>query len=118
MKNNILILDDDQAILDMFTELLIDEGYTVHAFKHIDNVFELIETVQPTTILIDFLLGGLNGGELCAQIKKSPETSSIPVVIMSGYEKVLRSLGDYHCDAFFAKPLDVDGLLTYLKQNN
>ncbi len=105
MKNKILIIDDDSAILDVLTECFTDEGYDVKAVTHVDDIFDLIDAFQPTVVLTDYILSGINGGEFCTQIKMAYQ--NLPVVILSAYPKVMLSLGTYNCDLFVPKPFDV-----------
>jgi len=107
----ILILDDDLAILDVMEEILTYEGYSVKTFNTMDNIFTAIDNYKPDLVLIDYILTGINGGELCAQIKKNPITHTLPVIIMTAYSKVLLSLGTYGCDDFVSKPFDLDEFL-------
>jgi CheY-like chemotaxis protein len=65
-----------------------------------DDIFALIEKFNPDLIILDYILNGINGGELCHQVKHNSKTSLIPVIIYSAYTKVIQSLGDYGCDAF------------------
>ncbi len=108
----VLIVDNDPAILDVMEEVLGYEGFKVKTYSDTDNIFSCIDSFNPDIVLIDYILNGINGGELCAQIKKSPETSHLPVVIMSAYSKVLLSLGNYGCDDFIAKPFELDNLIS------
>lgn len=105
MKNKILIIDDDSAILDVLTECFTDEGYDVKAVTHVDDIFDLIDAFQPSVVLTDYILSGINGGEFCTQIKMAYQ--NLPVVILSAYPKVMLSLGTYNCDLFVPKPFDV-----------
>jgi DNA-binding response OmpR family regulator len=108
----ILIVDNDQTILDVMEEVLGYEGFNVKTYSDTDNIFKCIDSFNPDIILIDYILNGINGGELCAQIKKTPETSHLPVVIISAYSKVLLSLGNYGCDDFISKPFELDNLIS------
>jgi DNA-binding NtrC family response regulator len=113
MKNKILIIDDDSAVLEILTECFTDEGYEVKAIAHVDDIYELIDSFQPNVVLTDYILNGINGGEFCTQIKMAYQ--NLPVVILSAYPKVMLSLGTYNCDLFVAKPFDV---FTLIKQVN
>jgi two-component system response regulator VicR len=107
----VLVVDNDPAILDVMEEILGYEGFNVKTYSDTDNIFACINSFKPDVILIDYILDGINGGELCAQIKKSPETSHLPVVIISAYSRVLLSLGNYGCDDFISKPFELDDLI-------
>jgi DNA-binding response OmpR family regulator len=113
--HKVLILDDDQYILEMLTEVLTHEGYVVNAYTNTRDIVKLMSEKKPDLVIVDYLMNDINGGELCSAIKRHLPTAAIPVVIISAYERVLRSLGNYGCDYFIAKPLDIPDLLKRLK---
>jgi len=75
-----------------------------------------MEDFKPDIVLVDYLLPGINGGELCAQLKRDPSTKHIPVVIFSAYSQVLLSLGSYGCNAFISKPFELSSLLNQINK--
>jgi CheY-like chemotaxis protein len=107
----VLIVDNDLDVLDVLNQIFEYYGFEVKSVMDIDNIFPLIAEYQPDIVLMDYILNGINGGEICHQIKVNTETSHIPVVIVSAYTKVLQSLGYYGCDAFIPKPFDMDDLV-------
>jgi two-component system response regulator VicR len=115
MGRNILIIENDGDLVEVLKELFSYEGYKVSVHQEVADIFPLIESFKPDIVLLDYLLPGINGGEICAQIKKNPETNKIPVIIFSAYPQVLLSLGSYGCNAFISKPFD---LATMLDQIN
>lgn len=108
---HLLIIEDDLDITDILTVLFTDEGYTVTAINQTDDIIRTVEEVKPDLIITDYILEGINGGEYCSQVKNNPETAHIPVVLLSGYAKVLESLGNYGADAVIYKPFDNDELI-------
>lgn len=111
MARNILIIENDGDLVLILKELFGYEGYNVSIHQEVADIFPLIDNFKPDIVLLDYLLPGINGGEICAQIKKSPETNEIPVVIFSAYPQVMLSLGSYGCNAFIPKPFDLSMLL-------
>jgi CheY-like chemotaxis protein len=116
MNNHILILDDSQDILDALQQALTEEGYEVTTYSYCEDILKVVKQHQPNVVLLDYLLFGINGGELCHQIKTDPLTMHIPVVLMSAYPRVLESLGDYGSNAFIAKPFDLQALFATIKR--
>jgi DNA-binding response OmpR family regulator len=92
-------------------EALLYEGFDVRAVTATDDIFPLLEQYRPDILLIDYLLSGINGGEICSQIKKNAHTCDLPVVILSAYPRVINSLGHYHCNKFIPKPFDLNELV-------
>jgi two-component system, OmpR family, response regulator VicR len=112
----ILIVDDDSALIEVLEELFNEVGYRIKAINRVENIIPVIVDFQPDLVLLDYLLPFVNGGELCSQIKRNEATCMIPVILFSAYPKVLLSLGDYGCDAFIAKPFDLDSLLFHIEK--
>src|SRR5438067_1796848 len=107
-KAKILIIDDDADLLELLQDFLQGEGFEVKTNKSSAGIFETITQFQPDLIILDYLLDGINGGELCHQVKS---TTHIPVILYSAYSRVLLSLGTYGCDQFIPKPFDLYFLL-------
>lgn len=114
--SKILIIEDDLHILDIMKQILEDAGYKVEATDQTDDLFGLITEFQPNLVLMDFMLHGANGGELCYLIKKHSETSHLPVVIVSAYSDMFILLSDYGYDALLPKPFDVKDLVDTIKK--
>ena len=108
----ILIVDDSIDILEVLSILFDLEGYEV---KTIDNGFaitEIIKEYQPDLILLDVMLGVLDGRLICCELKGAPETATIPIIMISAsHELNLKSQQKYHADDFIAKPFEIDFLL-------
>jgi CheY-like chemotaxis protein len=111
MSKKILVIDDNDDLLDLIKEILEQNGYEVECLGSTDNIIHSVVNIKTNLIILDYLLSGINGGELCAQLKKDPLTSHLPVLIMSAYPQVLKSLGHYGQDAFVAKPFEIEELL-------
>ncbi|MGB4399729.1 MAG: response regulator [Daejeonella sp.] len=116
MQKRILVIDNDQNILEAVDAALSMENYSVDTSPIVEDIFQMIHDKNPDLILIDYLLYGINGGELCHMIKTEPSTAHLPVIIFSGYPKVLQSLGTYDCDAFISKPFDLDNFMKVIKE--
>jgi len=111
MSKKLLIIDNDAEVLNMIQEALIYEGFEVRTLSGTDHIFKIIHEYQPDLIMIDYILDGINGGEICHDIKVNVETCHIPVIIMSAYSRVILSLGSYRSDAFLAKPFGLDEMV-------
>jgi DNA-binding response OmpR family regulator len=107
MNKHILIVEDNEDLLSLYRDLLEPEGYQVSVLSGSDNIIKQLIKLQPRLVLLDFLLAGINGGELCSQIKKNKATSRIPVIMISAYPKLVNSLGHYGWDDFISKPFKV-----------
>lgn len=111
----VLLLDNDEGVLDVMQEALNYEGFQVKAIEDTDNIFQVIDSFDPDLVILDYILSGINGGEICHQIKANPKTTDLPVIIMSAYPRVIRSLGYYGCDDFIPKPFDLEDIVERIK---
>lgn len=107
MKNLILIIDDDIAVLEILEEWLTGDGYEVITVAGSNDVLALIKKYNPNLVILDYQLKGINGGELCLDIKRSSSHQHLPVIIFSAFNKSALKLENYHCDLFVQKPFDL-----------
>ncbi len=116
MAKRILVLDDNQDILEIVHETLTYEKFEVKSTSDSDSVIPLVKEFNPDLIILDYRVAGLNGGELCVQIKSHPDFCGIPVIIFSAYINHNDELFAYGCDAIINKPFDLIELVE--KVNN
>lgn len=112
----ILVVEADPAIGEMLTELFSTAGYDCKVLKNISNIIPIMEKYKPDLVLLEYLLPLVNGGELCTQIKSDQRFKSVPVILYSAYPQILWSVKDYGCDAFMAKPFEIDLLLLQIEK--
>jgi DNA-binding response OmpR family regulator len=107
----ILVVDDDQDILTVMELLFTTKGYDVTAISKGEEVFNTIETYHPDLVLLDVLISGNDGRDICKQLKTTAETKDLPVVMFSANASAEEMMEDYGADDFIHKPFDVDDLL-------
>jgi CheY-like chemotaxis protein len=112
----VLVVDDERPVANYLAEFLNAHGaLTAIAYNGFD-VGRLVHTFAPDFILLDLIMPGLDGFEVCAQVKADPVTHNIHIVAMTGVytrENSLRAAaaGAEHC---LPKPLDHERLLQIL----
>ena len=113
----ILVVDDDKDILEIVQYILEDSGYTVEPLTDGHFLFEKIRSFNPDLIILDIMLGNMDGRELCRDIKTNVETHKIPVVMISA-SHALKDISSpaYQPDDFVAKPFDIDALLNCVQR--
>ena len=116
MLKRVLVLDDNQDILDVVHETLSYEKFEVKSTADSNKVMALVKEFDPHLILLDYRVAGINGGEVCQQIKSHPEYNDIPVIIFSAYINHQDEILAYGCDAIINKPFDLVELID--KVNN
>ena len=116
MKTIILVIDDDQAILDAISMALERAGYDVQVSTNGHCLQEISNEQMPDLILLDILLSGEDGRELCTQLKEREETRNIPVILCSAHFSgdVITYLTG--ASTFLPKPFHVRELLETVKR--
>lgn len=114
----ILIVDDDQQFSDYLKEMLTLASAEVKVEIAYDG-FEAgqkIETFQPNVVLLDLMMPGLDGYEVCHRIKEDPRTKSIRIIAMTGYptEENKEHIISEGAEVCLAKPLNREQLLDIL----
>lgn len=109
----ILVIDDDTDLLDVTNALLTRKGFEVETNANWEDAFKKLETYQPQLILLDVFLNGIDGLDICRQLKTMSHTKHIPVLIFSSYPGIAeRVTYEYGADDFIAKPFEVNDLIT------
>jgi len=116
MQKKILAVDDDLFILDALTELLKYSGYEVESTPRGEEVFKKIDECVPDLILLDVMLAGVDGREICRQIKNTDKTKNIPVIMVSATPAINLTVKDFGANDFLAKPFDISLLLNKIEK--
>jgi two-component system phosphate regulon response regulator PhoB len=111
MPKNILIIEDDDDILAVLTAVLNFNNFSVNGISQTDDIIEAVKNYSPDLVLTDYMLPGLNGGQICRLIKKNKDTAHIPVILISAYHEMAISLVNFGYDAFVPKPFDINKLV-------
>ncbi len=104
----IMIIDDSPLVLKQFQHWVSALGYPVVACQNAAAALSTITQVKPASIFIDINMPGISGFELAKQIRQQPEIASIPLVILTGEQKLSNKWRAQWsgCD-FLTKPLSV-----------
>jgi len=100
-----MIADDDEDLLFLLKTQLASAGYTVNSCHKGNSIIKKLIVEKPNIVLLDINMAGVEGDELCRQIKNDKRLSDVKVVIMSGkydIEKISLSCG---ADGYISKPL-------------
>ena len=110
INKKIFIADDDEAIVDATVMMLEVMGYDVQYTLDGNAVPDAMAN-KPDLLLLDIWMSGVDGRDICRQIKSNPETSSIPVIMVSASRDIAQSALDAGADGFLEKPFDMNNLL-------
>ncbi|MBC7935507.1 MAG: response regulator [Rhizobacter sp.] len=114
MQKHILIIDDNKDLLMMLTAMLKTKGYIISVSENPENVKGLIKEINPDIILMDMLLSGADGRELCKEIKADTAIATIPLLMLSAYPQAVNDCMAAGADGFIEKPFDMKSLLDKL----
>jgi adenylate cyclase len=110
--SKILVVDDEESNRILLCDMLEDKGYkTSQAVDGAEALCE-VERDPPDLILLDLMMPGLNGFEVCRRLKQNPETAVIPVLMVTALsERRERILGvEAGANDFLTKPVDMQDL--------
>lgn len=85
-EHTIMIVDDDVMNRELLQTVLERFGYDVLHASNGTQAIRLAETNQPSLIVCDVRMAGMDGYEVCRQIKANPAISAIPVIMLTAYE--------------------------------
>lgn len=116
-KTHILVVEDERDILELLSYNLTREGYEVTGVGNGEQALQVISRKKPNLVLLDLMLPGVGGLELCRLLKSKPETAGIPLVMVTalGEESdVVAGLG-MGADDYVSKPFSMKVLLARIQ---
>ena len=112
---NILLVEDDRAILLGLKENLAFDGHTVRHVLRGDEALERLEAERPDLLILDVMLPGLNGFEVCRRVRKNDRRLPILMLTARG-EEVDKVMGlDLGADDYLTKPFSLPELLARVR---
>jgi len=116
MKHKILIADDDPGIRDIFNIILVKAGYDIEVKEDANEIFENKFSI-PDLFLVDKLLSGVDGLDICHYLKTNKQTSHIPVIMVSASPDIGIAAAKAGADDFVEKPFELAHLLKVIERN-
>lgn len=117
MSASILVVEDEEPIQILLNYNLEAEGYRVRATAQGEDVAHLVGEERPDLILLDWMLPGISGIEVCRLLQARPDTRDIPVIMLTARsEEVERVRGlSTGADDYIVKPFSVPELLARVR---
>jgi len=115
----IMVVDDDEDTAFMLRMMLKKEGYNVAEVRSGGECLEKFEAVRPDLILLDIMMPGMDGWEVCRMIKGRNPRIPVPISMLSvrkDEEDIKRSFEYANADAHLGKPVDMRALLGTVKK--
>ena len=117
MKNTILIVEDEKDIVKMLEYNLKKEGFKTLAVRNGEAAIDMAKSEHPELVILDLMLPGIDGLEVCKTLKADSKTSSIPIIMLTAKsqesDKVVGlELG---ADDYMTKPFSPRELIARIK---
>jgi CheY-like chemotaxis protein len=113
----IMIVDDEPVLLGALSELFELEGYRVQAVNNSTRAIEQIRQDQPDLVLLDVLLSGEDGRNICSLLKDAAGPRKLPVLLMSAVSDIGAAVADAGADGAVSKPFDTGALLDLIESH-
>src|SRR5437870_1167411 len=113
----VLVVHHDEAAAAIVARLLGSEGYTVNIARDGPSALDCIANNPPDVVLLDMMIPGLDGFEICRRLKREPATRLTPVILVTALSTKEHRLAGLEAgaDEVFTKPVDAEELLTRVR---
>ncbi|MEJ7763658.1 MAG: response regulator [Thermomicrobiales bacterium] len=115
----ILVVNDTQEILDLFRDILEEEGYEVVLYSYAFHDLAEVKRFMPDLIILDYLIGGEQyGWQMLQKLKMDRQTATIPVIICTAARRELNDMEGHLKTkgvSIVLKPFDIDDLLIQVR---
>jgi len=117
MQKKILVVDDEKDIVELIAYNLEQENFaTLRAYDG-NAALELVRTKKPDLVILDLMLPGIRGEDVCRSIRKSPETESLPIIMLTARsDQMDKILGlEIGADDYITKPFNMRELVARVR---
>jgi two-component system, OmpR family, alkaline phosphatase synthesis response regulator PhoP len=116
-RSCIFVVEDEEDILELLRYHLTREGYAVTTAVRGEDAVKAITRKTPDLILLDLMLPGLDGLEVCRTLKKDPKTTGIPIVMLTakGEESDVVTGLELGADDYITKPFSINVLIARVR---
>ncbi|MEW5816938.1 MAG: response regulator [Spirochaetota bacterium] len=117
LASTVLIVDDEIDIRDLIRELLRNEGFNLVFASNGRETLERIRECSPDVLLLDVMMPGMNGFEVCRHMRADSFSAEIPVILVTGLDDRQSRLKGIEAgaDEFISKPFDKSELLLRIR---
>jgi len=114
----VLLVDDEEHVRELVRTTLGDSDYEFHGATNGKEAVERSLSIKPDLILLDVAMPEMDGFEACKQIKSSPETKAIPIIMLTskGQEADIKKGKECGADDYFVKPFSPLELLQKINE--
>lgn len=112
----ILVVDDDVEITIMLKIMLEHKEMCVITLNRADQISQILSNHKIDLILLDMLIGGVKGHDVCAQLKKDAATAHYPIVMMTALPDAEKICLENGANDFIAKPFEMKQIISKINK--
>jgi DNA-binding response OmpR family regulator len=118
-KAKILVVDDEADARALSKRILERNGFQVLEATNGDEAIQEANTKSPDLILLDIVMPGKDGVEVCKILKSQAQTKQIPIVMFTvlGRDADKKRAADARCDGYLTRPFNTEDILTEVKKH-
>ncbi len=113
----ILLVEDESSIVNVVSQALRRHGFEVSTADNGDDALDMLYPVLPDLVLLDLMLPGMDGWEVCRRIRSAPESKALPIIMMTARRDerdLVQGLG-LGADDYIKKPFSLVELVARVK---
>ena len=118
-KKIILVVDDEESLRELLSAILTEEGYGVVTASDGKECLQKLEGLKPDLILLDMMMPGMSGREVCEKIRANPKTKALKVAFLTVAkfsETGKETLTKMKVSDYITKPFDNNDLIVRVKK--
>jgi len=117
IKGDIIIVDDDLSGLRLLSNLLAEHGYEVRSTRDGSTALMMVAAEPPDLVILDILMPGMDGYQVCEQLKANPASRDIPILFISARDEVRYKIKAFEVGGvdYINKPYQAEEVLVRIK---
>lgn len=116
----ILVINDSPEFLQLMHDFLTDEGFAVELLASGDDVLARVEAARPCLIVLDLVLGAVDGWVVLTQLRADERTRHLPVILCTAASERVKPFEATLCETgtrVLEKPFDLDHMLEMIRES-
>jgi two-component system, OmpR family, phosphate regulon response regulator PhoB len=113
MPLRLMIVEDDESLVELLRYNFVAAGYAVETVMHGDEAEARLKEAVPDLLILDWMLPGLSGIELCRRLRQKPQTQRLPLIMLTARNEEADRVRGFEtgADDYVVKPFSVDELV-------